>query len=78
MAVMRLSSISTVAGALFQAISMRELMPVWRKVESPMTATTRFCSSGGSARTMPEALLTEAPMQTQVSMAFKGGMKPRV
>ena len=53
-------------------------MPVCRKVESPMTATTWRFSASGTTLTTPVALPMLAPMQTQVSIAESGGMKPRV
>ena len=53
-------------------------MPLWTKVESPMTLTTwRACSSGSTWR-RPSPTPTEAPMATQVSMAWKGGRTPSV
>ena len=51
-------------------------MPLWTKVLSPRTLTTRRASSGGSAWRKPRPTPMAAPMQTSVSMASKGGSTP--
>ncbi len=43
-----------------------------------MTLTTRRACSSGSTWRMPSPTPMLAPMQTQVSMAEKGGSTPRV
>ena len=53
-------------------------MPECMKVESPSTATTLPLPASPRALLMPWAMLIEAPMHTQASMADKGGRKPRV
>ena len=45
------------------------MSPEWKKVQSPMTATTCRRSPGGSPRSMPWATPRLAPMQRQVSSA---------
>ena len=45
-------------------------MPEWRKVESPITATTFWRTPAFS---IPSALPMLAPMQPVVSMASSGG-----
>ena len=50
-------------------------IPVWKKVESPITAT---CLSGLPAFIAPCATAIPAPMQPQVWIALSGGIRARV
>ena len=54
------------------------VMPEWAKVESPITATLCFSCFSPPARLKPCKPEQEAPMHTFRSMAFSGGMTPRV
>ena len=49
-------------------------MPEWVKVESPMIDT----AGRWPASAAPLAMVIEAPMSTQVSMALNGASQPRV
>ena len=49
-------------------------MPEWVKVESPMTAMVGCCPACAA----PMAMVIEAPMSTQVSMAWNGASQPSV
>ena len=49
-------------------------MPEWVKVESPITATEGNCPPSAA----PLAIVTEAPISTQVSIARNGGSEPSV
>ena len=53
-------------------------MPLWTKVLSPMTLTTRRACSGGSTCRRPSPTPMLAPMQTQESIASNGGSTPSV
>jgi len=64
---------------------MREVMPEWKKVLSPMTPTTFLRRSGlasaaGGSKTfdMPCAMLMLAPMQVLQCTALYGGRAPIV
>ena len=55
------------------------VMPEWKKVESPMTATGfSFRPAISLTLAIPWAALMLAPMQMQVCMALMGGSAPRV
>ena len=73
-AVVRLSDRMTVMAALSLTASRRLVMPECVKVESPMTAMAG-CTPASAA---PFAMVMEAPMSTQESMARNGGSAPRV
>ena len=49
-------------------------MPEWVKVESPITAIEGCCPASAA----PLAMVIEAPMSTQVSMAWNGASHPSV
>ena len=59
-------------------MSVMPVMPEWMKVESPITATLFFSWAAPPARLKPCRPEQEAPMQTFRSMAFRGGMTPKV
>ena len=77
MPVVRLSRMMTVIFALLYTASIRPVMPLWMKVESPMTATECLCASG-SALSNPIAMPMLAPMHTTTSIAESGGTAPSV
>ena len=52
----------------------RPVMPEWVKVESPITATAGWTPASEA----PFAIVMEAPMSTQESMALKGALAPKV
>ena len=49
-------------------------MPEWKKVESPIKASTGFCEK----RANPEPAEMDEPMQYKKSAAFNGGAMPKV
>ena len=51
-------------------------MPLWTKVLSPITLTTRRASLSGSTWRRPRPMPMLAPMQTSESMASNGGSTP--
>ncbi len=76
MAVVPLSRMTTVTGVRLYTASSRAGIPEWRKVESPMVATT-----GPGAcleRTSPMAIPMLDPMARVVSMAARGSRAARV
>ncbi len=73
-AVVQLSRMTRVMLALYSAAARRGVIPEWPKVESPMTAIAGWRPASDA----PLAIPTEAPMQTQVSIALWGGNQPRV
>ena len=74
MAVVRLSEMTTVMFDRSFTASSSPVMPLWVKVESPMTAT----AGRSPASAAPLAMVIEAPISTQESMAQKGGRAPSV
>ena len=74
MATASLSRISTVMSVSAATASINGVTPEWRKVLSPITATT----GRHPASAAPLAMPMEAPMQTQDSPNEKGGRTPRV
>ena len=50
------------------------VIPEWVKVESPITAIEGCCPASAA----PLAMVIEAPMSTQVSMAWNGASHPSV
>ena len=74
MPVVRLSEITTVMLLFSFTASSRAVMPEWVKVESPITATEGNCPPSAA----PLAIVTEAPISTQVSIARNGGSEPSV
>ena len=65
-------STTTFAFELTQSSS--PVMPLWVKVESPMTAMEGCCPASAA----PFAIVTEAPISTQAWIAWKGESAPRV
>ena len=63
-----------VMGLFSFTASSRPVMPEWVKVESPMTAMEGCCPASAA----PLAIVIEAPMSTQVSMAWNGASQPSV
>ena len=61
-------------------ISAAPVMPLWKKVESPMTPNT-FLSVwpvAAKALAMPMATVKPPPMHTTLSRALRGAEPPRV
>ena len=73
-AVVRLSLMMTVMAEPSLTASSRPVMPECVKVESPITAMAG-CTPASAA---PLAIVMEAPMSTQLSMARNGGSAPSV
>ena len=73
MPVMRLSRITVVVCMPPYTASMRGVMPLWMKVESPSTATVFLEKSRPRAFSAPLAMPTLAPMHRVESIIFTGG-----
>ena len=74
MAVVSLSEITTVMLVFSFTASRRPVIPEWVKVESPITAT----EGNKPPSAAPFAMVIEAPMSRQESIALNGGSAPRV
>ena len=74
MPVVRLSEMTTVMFVPSFTASSSPVIPEWVKVESPMTARAGCCPASAA----PLAIVIEAPMSTQVSMAWNGESHPSV
>ena len=74
MPVVRLSDMTTVMLLLSLTASSSPVMPLWVKVESPITAT----EGKSPASAAPFAMVMDAPMSTQLASALKGGSAPSV
>lgn len=70
MPVVRLSEMQIVTLAPALAQSRRPVIPLWVKVESPITATAGHTPELAA----PSAIVTEAPISTQVWKELNGGM----
>ena len=74
MPVVRLSEMMTVMLLRSFTASSSPVMPEWVKVESPMTAIDGYTPASAA----PLAIVIEAPISTQVSMAWNGASQPSV
>ena len=79
MAVVRLSRIQIAMLLLFHTASIRLVIPLWKKVESPIKPNTFFfCPLRRRLRSMPSPAEIPPPIQKMVSVTFKGGTIPSV
>lgn len=74
MAVVPLSSTTTIRSCLLNTALTRPVMPEWKKVESPMKASVGL----PEAVAKPEPADTDEPMQNRKSAMRSGGSRPRV
>ena len=75
---MELSSIITVEFVALYAILISPVMPLWIKVESPITATFFFSPSLPIILFMPWRAEMEAPIQIVESIELRGAAAPSV